>query len=468
MTLKGRLTKAGTLLALAALFLLFVTGGVLFFVFYTQSHSLQFVELDANAARVETLLEQSEAPEAIAEAVGAYSYELIVTHDGATIFSNIREYQQRVLTAANAAGWVGDDTQYLLVDGVTLVRARHEPFVYTALHDASSIRRHFTLTEIFLLSYLALGLSTITIIVFVYNRLAKQFVERILTPIDDLVKAAQRVGEGDLSQPISCEDSAELEPVMIAFNNMQEHLISERERIEAYEKSRTDLVAGISHDLRTPLTAVKGYIKGLQDGIANTPEKQARYLEIAYRRTGDVERLLHQLFLFSKMETGNLELNRENVDLEEVLQKTVYDLNRELNAEQGYLVFEAGEGLHPVSVDMEQLARILANLTENSMKYAGVSPVRMSLSLRREADGEHVLFSDNGQGVPEEALPMLFEEFWREDKARSGKKNKGSGLGLYIVRYLVEAHGGRVTAYNQDGLVIEMVFPEESSSSILL
>ena len=280
---------------------------------------------------------------------------------------------------------------------------------------------------------------------------------RLLEPLDNLTAAANRISAGDLSTPVLCEGQSELEAVADAFNDMQSHLQAEREKNAAYEKARTDLVAGISHDLRTPLTAVKGYIKGLRDGIANTPEKQTRYLEIAYRRACDMDALLHRLFLFSRMETGNLTLEKTEVDLEEVLSAFTEDFNREHDPAQARAVFDSSEERHTAQLDLEQMSRVFSNLTENAIKYAHRMPVCIRLSLRRDADGEHILFSDNGPGVPKKSLPLLFEEFWRGDEARS---SKGSGLGLYIVRYIVEAHGGRVQAYNQNGLTVEMIFPD--------
>ena len=468
MTLRRQLTKAGTLLVLAALVVLFIFGAAVILGFYSQSHSQRFVQLDANAPAAEGIMQEGLSPEETAQALSGLGYELVVTKEKAVLFSNLREYQERVLTAASSAGWVSGEDQYLLVDGVTIVKVVREDASFMALHDASSVRRHFTLTEVFLLSYLTMGLLTIALIVIVYNRISNQLLHRLLTPVDVLVDAAERVGAGDLSRPVVNEAPGELAPVIEAFNEMQRNLLSERERMAAYEKSRADLMAGISHDLRTPLTAVKGYIKGLRDGVANTPEKQARYLEVAYRRAGDMEALLHRLFLLSRMETGSLELNLEEVELEELLQSLVSDLKKELALKYISIEFEADGGRHTARVDVELLTRAMVNLAENAVKYAKADPLELKVVLRSEADGEHLLFSDNGQGVAEEEIPRLFEEFWRGDAARFGGRKNGSGLGLYIVQYIAQLHGGNVRAFNQDGLVIEMMFPKGADEAVLL
>jgi signal transduction histidine kinase len=121
---------------------------------------------------------------------------------------------------------------------------------------------------------------------------------------------------------------------------------------------------------------------------------------------------------------------------------------------------------HPVKIDAGQMRRVLLNLTENAVKYAETKPLSISITIWREQGMEHLQFADNGQGVPESQLPHIFERFWRGDEARSPKDNDGSGLGLYIVKYIIEAHGGFVTAKNDHGLVIEMRLPCEKEETV--
>ncbi|MGI5892411.1 MAG: sensor histidine kinase, partial [Bacillota bacterium] len=114
---------------------------------------------------------------------------------------------------------------------------------------------------------------------------------------------------------------------------------------------------------------------------------------------------------------------------------------------------------HPVKIDTEQMGRVLLNLTENAIKYANTKSLVLLISVWRESGMEHLLFADNGQGIPEEHLPRLFERFWRGDESRSAKNCEGSGLGLYIVKCIVQAHGGFVTAKNDNGLQIKLSLP---------
>ena len=200
------------------------------------------------------------------------------------------------------------------------------------------------------------------------------------------------------------------------------------------------MVGGISHDLRTPLTSIRGYIKGVLDGVADTPEKKEMYLRTAYESTGEMNSLLQKLFDFSRMESGQMP---------------------------------------DVLLDVDQVPRIFDNLLENSIKYAKVCPVKIDIRIyekREKTDmpggqkecvtgeednvaerkGVILEWKDNGQGVPEEKLPHIFERFYRCDESRN---EKGSGVGLYVVQYIMERHHGTVKAENDNGLKIQLFFP---------
>ena len=172
----------------------------------------------------------------------------------------------------------------------------------------------------------------------------------------------------------------EFTAVCAAFEHMQQHLLQEREKNAAYERARTDLVAGISHDLRTPLTSVKGYIKGLRDGVANTPAKQAQYLDIAYRKACDMDVLLQRLFYFSKLETGNLPLFPVRADLGEFVRGFVRDTAGDLEQRGGKFLVKGAPAPHLVRIDTEQMYRVLTNLTDNAVRYTGAEFLVLTLT----------------------------------------------------------------------------------------
>ena len=312
----------------------------------------------------------------------------------------------------------------------------------------------------FMLFFLVDGVLCILVLVGVSQIFTRNLVSYIIKPLDALNEGAQRIQENNLSTDILYVGDAEFEQVCTAFNSMQGHLLEEQEKNHKYEKARTDMIAGISHDLRTPLTAIKGTIKALLDGIATTPEKQQKFLTAAYRRTGEMDALLNQLFYVSRLETGNMPLEIKKINITEFIDRYVCGKQEILDPKDVDIQAILQKRKFYIMADPEQLQRILDNLIQNSLKYSEASPVHMAISLKHNAEQVILSVGDNGVGVPEDKLAHIFEEFYRGDESRN--KKEGNGLGLYIVKYLTEAMGGTVRAENRDGLVITMEFPLES------
>lgn len=285
-----------------------------------------------------------------------------------------------------------------------------------------------------------------------------RLIRHVTEPLNALEMGIERIRRGDLQTPVSYHGDREFETVCEAFNEMQIHILQEQEKNRKYEKARIDMVAGISHDLRTPLTAIRGTIKGLLDGIVSTPEQQKKFLTVAYTRTGDMECLLRQLLELSKLETGNLPLNLYQISLSAFLKQ--YEAEKEAVLEKGRECFVAELPQEEIFIrtDPEQLHRILDNLFENSRKYSQTETLLMRLKLYRKNGEAELIFSDNGIGVPEEKLPYVFDEFYRADESRNTKG--GNGLGLYIVKCLAEAMDGRVFAESRNGFAVHMIFHE--------
>lgn len=306
-----------------------------------------------------------------------------------------------------------------------------------------------------------IAIAVIIAISYIFTHWLLKFISR---PLSALTAGAVRVELGDLSQPIDYHGKDDFKTVCDSFDRMQSHLKEERDKNAAYEKARADLVTGISHDLRTPLTSVRGYIKGIQDGIANTPEKVEHYLRTAYEKAGEMDMLLQRLFFFSKVETGNLPLNKKTIDLADLTRYYVDEASLDPMLQSVSFETDFGAGPHPASVDAGQLRRVFNNLTENAVKYSSRSPVTISIGIQTEGDMQVLTFKDNGQGVDPLLLPHIFEQFWRGDSARK-EGGSSSGLGLYIVKYIIDSHGGSITAENEDGLKFTIRLPAAKEDS---
>ncbi len=285
--------------------------------------------------------------------------------------------------------------------------------------------------------------------------------KKITTPLTELAEGAKRIGEGDFSSNIVYNSKDEFGEVCQAFNQMQLKLLESQERANQLEKARTEMIADISHDLKTPLTSVKGYIKGIQDGITNTPEKRERYLETAYRRACDMDILLERLFYVSKVDSGTLPINKEFVDFAQIIEDYVFITTPELEIINAEISTEITEKPCMLHLDYGQIQRTLSNFTENSVKYSGAEKLKILIKLEHDENTVKLTYSDNGNGVSDEQLNHVFDRFWRGDKTRN--ETEGSGLGLYICKYIVESHGGSIEAFNDNGLKFVMKFPRKDN-----
>ena len=301
------------------------------------------------------------------------------------------------------------------------------------------------------------GILCIAVLIIVSQVFTRNLTEHIMEPLDALAEGTERIKVNNLEQEISYTGDKEFENVCDSFNEMMKSIALEQEKNRNYEKARTDMIAGISHDIRTPLTAIKGTIKGLLDGVVSKPEQQQKFLETAYRRTTDMDILLNQLFYLSKIETGNMPISMKKIEISEFLQNYGKAKQEYFGNDCEVININTQEMQEEVLIDPEQFQRILDNLVENSRKYAQKEPLVIDMNLYKTESEWGICVKDNGVGVPEEKLPHIFDEFYRGDESRN--KKEGNGLGLYIVKCLMEAMGGSVRAENVNGLAIYLDFP---------
>lgn len=305
-------------------------------------------------------------------------------------------------------------------------------------------------------SFLWLLLLDAIICILVYMIVCAVFTEKlskhIMQPLDMLCDAAERIQNNDFTKPVYYKGEVEFESICDNFNNMQKHILDEKERNCKYEKARRDMINGISHDLKTPLTAIKGAIKGLIDEIIKEPEQQKKFLNMAYRRTGDMEMLLGQLLYVSKLETGNLPLHFQHINVSDFIKRYMKEKEYAFGVEIYAKFIDEAE----IDVDPEQLHRIFDNLIDNSEKYSETEKLRISISVLQTEDTYIIRFADNGVGIEEEKIKFVFDEFYRGDESRNEKN--GNGLGLYIIKCLTELMGGSVWAKNEGGFAVYIEF----------
>lgn len=306
----------------------------------------------------------------------------------------------------------------------------------------------------------------IIILLFVVAIVVISFIttKTIVNPITKISRGAEEIARGNLDYEIEYSSTNELGQMVDSFNNMRLRLKESIEKQNKIEEERKVLVAGIAHDLRTPLTSVKGYAEGLRDGIANTPEKRERYLKTICESINDTEKTLDDLLTVSKLELNGYELDFEEVGAKEFFLDGSEEIRLALESENFDFIceFNCGDDI-VVSLDTDRFVRVIYNIISNSIKYAREDvkgEVRMSLN-----EYEHSIIleiSDNGIGVDKKSLPKIFDTMYRADPART-KVSGGSGLGLSICKQIVELHGGSIWAGSREneGLSIFISLPKK-------
>jgi signal transduction histidine kinase len=299
------------------------------------------------------------------------------------------------------------------------------------------------------------------IMVLLTNVFLTRFVfKRIILAMDILTYGVRQIRDGNLDYRIEYVANDEFTPVCDDFNQMAGRLLVARETKRRDEQSRKELIAGISHDLRTPLTSIKAYVEGLEQGVASTPDARKRYVSTIKNKTLDLENVIEKLFLFSKLDTGEFPYRIERVDLGVVVSEIVSGISEEY-FERGLDIALSCEDIPVfVNIDAIQMRNVLINIFENSLKYKEKERGRLAVNVAREADEAVLILSDDGPGVPDEALPKLFDLFYRLDGSRSNP-SRGSGLGLAIVAKMVTRFSGKIEAKNQNsgGLSIKIRLP---------
>ena len=306
----------------------------------------------------------------------------------------------------------------------------------------------------------AVLILSIIVIIWLGLYLSRLLSRQIIEPLAELRKAAAEIQQGNFEYPLVVPAQDELGQTCRDFDDMRKELRKVREERQKYEQNRKELIAGISHDLATPLTLLKGYASGIREGIARTPEKQRQYVDKIYDTACAMERLVDSLFLFSKLDLGRIPFSLEVVPIyryfEDVIGETAMTL-----AEQGVtLTLQGHKSAAVVAIDRNQFRRVVENLLTNCVKYKTTPKADVEIVIAENGESVVVSFVDHGAGVPAESLPKLFDSFYRTDAARTDVK-KGSGLGLAIAKQIIESLHGSIWAEETKGggLTISMRLP---------
>lgn len=281
----------------------------------------------------------------------------------------------------------------------------------------------------------------------------------IIKPMISLKCAMMRIEQGDLETPATTAEKGEVGELFEGFEKMRVRLKdSEEEKIKT-EAANKELISNISHDLKTPITSIKGYVEGIMDGVADTPEKMEKYIKTIYNKAGDMDYLIDELTMFSKIDANQIPYQFHRMNVGDYFSDCAEEVG--LDLETKGIGFRYVNDCNPeteIYADPEQLKRVINNIISNSVKYrkGEDSLIKLCVSLQDEKS-VLVEIEDNGKGISGKELEKVFQRFYRTDASRNSKQG-GSGIGLSIARKVVEDHSGTIWATGEEGVGLTIHF----------
>ena len=297
-----------------------------------------------------------------------------------------------------------------------------------------------------------LGVTAVLLVMWIY--------QGINLPVSNLAKAMKNVGEGNLDFEIKPGKRDEIGQLTNDFLEMRNRLKESLDEKLAGEAENRIFINNITHDLKTPITSIKGYVEGIMDGVADTPEKMEKYIKTIYNKANEMDTLINELTIYANIDTNRTPYNFNKLNVSEYFLDCAEEVSLEL--EDKGIKFSYNNYVDSdtmIIADPEHLHRVVSNIVGNSIKYTDKTKEESRLALRIKDDGDfiQVEIEDNGKGIAKDDMPSIFDRFYRADSSRNSSTG-GSGIGLSIVRKIVEDHGGKVWATSQENIGTIMHF----------
>ena len=359
------------------------------------------------------------------------------------LFPELPEYSD-VVSQSDSGVYIGKDVKAFVkqMDLTFSDQTEGSVFVITSL---TMVRQMRTLTRDMLVSIVIILIMTAGMLtMWIYNG--------INIPLKKLKEATQNIKEGNLEFVLDAEGDDEISELCRDFEEMRVILKQSSEDKIRSDMEEKELIRNISHDLKTPLTAIKGYVEGIQDGIADTPQKQEKYLRTIANKVNDMDKLIDELTIYSKLDTNRVPYSFAKIPIKGYFDDCCEEIKIDLEAQGIDLDYRcyAGDDVFIVA-DAEQLKRVINNIVSNSVKYRDESrKEKITIAVYDEGDYVHILLADNGKGIGARELPRIFERFYRTDSSRNSRQG-GSGIGLAIVKKIIEDHKGKIWAESVEG-----------------
>ncbi|MDE7322659.1 MAG: HAMP domain-containing histidine kinase [Lachnospiraceae bacterium] len=273
----------------------------------------------------------------------------------------------------------------------------------------------------------------------------------IYKPLKELSVAMQRISTGDFDYHMSYRRDDEIGILFDNYEQMRLQLKENEEEKAQNEKKSKELVSNISHDLKTPITSIKGYVEGIMDGVADTPEKMDKYIKTIYNKANDMDRLINELTTYSGIDSNKIPYHFHIINVSDYFSDCVEEVGLDLESKNMHLNFTNFVPSDTcVVADPEQLKKVINNIISNSVKYMGHENGVIDIRILDEMESVKIEIEDNGKGIESKDIGNIFERFYRTDSSRNSLQG-GSGIGLSIVKKIIEDHGGYVWATSKQG-----------------
>lgn len=369
-----------------------------------------------------------------------------ITQENSDIYRHLSNYDESDTTLLEGGIYLDGETQHLIKqldfkysDGV-----KGTVFIISSIDDfVPEVKSMFV--EILISGIMILMFTGIILTGWVYKSL--------LAPLNKLQLATNEIKNGnlDFTLDVDMDNGDEISQLCQDFEEMRMRLKESTEEKVQYDKESKELISNISHDLKTPITAIKGYVEGIMDGVAVTPEKMDKYIKTIYNKANDMERLINELTYYSRIDNNRIPYNFHRINVADYFGDCVEEVGMDLeqkNIELNYSNLTQPDTI--VIADPEQMKKVINNIINNSVKYLDKPHGVIDIRILDEGDSVHIEIEDNGKGIAQKDLGRIFERFYRTDASRNSAQG-GSGIGLSIVKKIIEDHGGYIWATGREG-----------------
>jgi len=330
-------------------------------------------------------------------------------------------------------------------------------FLGIGYHENVNVIRELTKEDVMIGAmiskrFMTYMISAMVIILIITGGLITAWLNRdVYKPIKELSVAMNRIGAGDFDYRLSEQYEGEIGVLYQNYERMRWQLKENEEEKQQNEKKSKELVSNITHDLKTPITSIKGYVEGIMDGVADTPEKMDKYIKTIYNKANDMDRLINELTTYSGIDSNKIPYHFLIIDISDYFEDCIEEVG--LDLEQRNIRLNYTNLVTPgtnIVADPEQLKKVINNIISNSVKYMGHDKGVIDIRILDEGESVKIEIEDNGKGIPAKDIGNIFERFYRTDSSRNSMQG-GSGIGLSIVKKIIEDHGGYIWATSKEG-----------------